>query len=265
MVQLFAASGRLALPCSPLTYPSWFLCRLSIWSFLLVAGFLVVDSSRDDLILYLVCVETADDPRILSTTFSNCTQSLPLILPTKRSSICLHKREMQLANYTYYISWTRILRRGMCRFHLLCLRNVAFTSFVLRNVSLSSVASWDVSFPVHVSHIRSSLRTSREDETVHFGCNAGTCTGCPRNVLVYLYFCLPIDLTFTLHCYSHTYKQIRNILILSRNNTQIVRYCKKAIKDNARTLRLKQFAPSKLFSANAFENWIFYGQKSLCW
>lgn len=145
-----------------------------------------------------------------------------LILPTKRSSICLHKCEMQLANYTYYISWTRILRRGMCRFHLLCLRNVASSSFVLRNVSLSSVASWDVSVPVHVSHISSSLRTSRGDETVQFGCNAGTCTGCPRNVLVYLYFCLPIELTFSLHSYSHTYKQIRNVLVLSRNDTQIV-------------------------------------------
>lgn len=51
-----------------------------------------------------------------------------------------------------------------------------------------------------------------EDETVQFGCNAGTCTWCPRNVLVYLYFCLPIDLTFGLHRYSHTYKQIRNVV-----------------------------------------------------
>ena len=89
---------------------------------------------------------------------------------------------------------------------------MAFSSFVLRNVSLSSVASWDVSVPVHASHISSSLRTFREDETVQFDCNAGTCTGCPRNVLVYLYFCLPIDLTFSLHWYSHTYKQIINVV-----------------------------------------------------
>lgn len=160
MVQLFAASGRLALPSSPLTHPSWFLCRLSMWSFLLVAGFLVVDSSRNDLIWYASKRPTIQEYFPPRFPMVRDAQSLPLNLPTKRSSICLHKCEMQLAKYTYYISWTRILRRGMCRFHLLCLRNVAFSSFVLRNVSLSSVASWDVSVPVHVPHIWSSLRTS---------------------------------------------------------------------------------------------------------
>lgn len=146
-------------------------------------------------------------------------QSLPLNLPTKRSSICLHKCEMQLAKYTYYISWTRILRRGMCRFHLLCLRNVAFSSFVLRNVSLSSVASWDVSVPVHVPHIWSSLRTSMKKTKL---CNLAVTLERVHGVLeMFWYIFISVCLSTWLSVYIGTVIRI-NKLEMSCNNTQIV-------------------------------------------
>lgn len=146
-------------------------------------------------------------------------QSLPLNLPTKRSSICLHKCEMQLAKYTYYISWTRILRRGMCRFHLLCLRNVAFSSFVLRNVSLSSVASWDVSVPVHVPHIWSSLRTSMKKTKL---CNLAVTLERVHGVLeMFWYIFISVCLSTWLSVCIGTVIRI-NKLEMSCNNTQIV-------------------------------------------